>query len=184
MKLAYMKSKKYLNDLSHRITGKIVWAVEPPSPIDTECLCRIITADGKSFRIHATDLGAWIEDDVDVDGLYPTLESVCIAVGAYRNAKLPEHGFTIGLPIVRVEGRTLIINAFDGSIFKLSLDRTDGWEKKVFSHQKILEIIPVITASGEYWRLWFDVKQKRAENHFAGGDLSIIPDELLREFPD
>ncbi len=48
-----------VNKLRALLVGKTIAAIESPNA--TEAICRFEMTDGTSFRLHATDLGAWIE---------------------------------------------------------------------------------------------------------------------------
>jgi len=172
---------KFVDELRVRMVGKRVTAVLPSSKGDGEATWfRIITDDGKSFTFHATELGAWVHDSESVDGIYPSMISLCHAVDAHRQ----ENGYGRELPDVkaRVEGAVLVFDAFDGKLFRIIPDSVlDDWEKSVLTHPKVLDFIGKIVQSGELWKSWFFLENRNVGyDAWINGDRSIIPEELMR----
>jgi hypothetical protein len=176
------RADQFVAEVVKRLAGKVVWGVES-SPADS-ALCRIITSDGKSFRIHATELGSWVEDDASVEGDYPSIAALSLAVGGHRERKSREAGLNELPPATAVlMNGTIHVDAGDGTLFSIKQTARDEWDRKVLSHPDVLKFIARVAMSSDMWMTWFDVG-RRAEGYDAwiDGDRAIIPLELCRSF--
>lgn len=60
--------------LKSLLENKKIIKVEDPKV--SECICKFTMEDGSSFRLHATDLGFWIEETVSNNNEYQSLNSL------------------------------------------------------------------------------------------------------------
>ncbi len=176
------KVTKFVESVRERIEGKAVEAVEASDfPM---AICRFTMSDGRRFRIHATEAGAWVEDDISKNGLYQSVGSLCVAVGLHRERSCPGLGQPTPPARATASGGTITVDAFDGTLFKIRQDVQDEWDRRVLSHPDVLKFVAKVAESGDLWTMWFSSDRERPEGYdpWVDGDLSTIPEELLRSF--
>jgi hypothetical protein len=142
-------SEEPLDKLRRYLVGKTVLAVDPPEA--TEAICRITTSDGKVWRLHATDLGFWIED-----ALKPGQKAVNFTVlftefDRYKHYETPVEYE----PPVTVEGDVLVITAFDGKRFEAFIPALSEWEQMVVKHPASPPLLSFAARMGDMWSLAF-----------------------------
>lgn len=146
-------------ELKEKLEGKTVKLVEPI--IDKECICRFVLTDGTSFRLYATDLGAWIEDDVNVDGI--TYNSLNSLIRAY------EIKFDDSKPNILNDGEYLVISHGD-KVFRVRLCYLSIHETTIINHKIGLGLLAEAIIQGDWWTGYFCNGIFRGKN---------IPDELI-----
>jgi hypothetical protein len=131
--------------LKSLLEGKTVLKVLPPNA--SECICVIETSDNIAFRLHATDLGYWIEETSTSDGIYKNIESFLKDCSNHYFELGNDFSQEVPTPILTEQSgvHTLIFN--DGREFKL---KPFGKEAKFLSTDegKIKLIEDVI---GSFW---------------------------------
>jgi hypothetical protein len=115
-----------LEAIRARLVGKTVTAVERAEA--NECICRIECSDGSTFRLHATDLGAWVEDTVRPGQKYEKLFGPGGLFVDYA------HRFGHILPGVQTEGQDVIFVTPTGETMIADLSRLPPDEQALARH--------------------------------------------------
>jgi hypothetical protein len=145
-----MNHKDSFDTLQSYFVGKTIQAVEPPDA--SACIARFILTDGTAFRLHATDLGYWIEDTAPKDGAYRSFNA---AVIDYTHHMYSFKEYDVPLPKVEITDGTIWITAPDERSFVIERKFLSEWEQKVANHPKGKELIVKAVAVGDYWRSIF-----------------------------
>jgi hypothetical protein len=151
-----------VEELQIRLVGKTVASVVKSRRAETVCL--ITTTDGARFHLHATELGSWVEDDVDTTDVFTDLNLFCTWVG--ENVSLSD-----AVVVTReatklsltVRGKTFVIDAALVA---------DPWERSVLLHEQAPLFLGQVVALGDCWRMWF-----RKKSNLVGVE-ATIPEEL------
>jgi len=138
-----------IEQLQNRLVGKIIKAVEPSNGL--EALCKFSMSDGSSFRLHATDLGAWIEEDVTDEGYYPNIDSLARAVYAYRYNLNHEAKSFANI----IDNRTIVVDVGDGTLLKIKRYNKDKWEQQILNHPDVCHFLPRALEFGDMWKNLF-----------------------------
>ena len=137
-----------LEELRKRIEGKTTVKVEEPNA--AEAICKFTLSDGTAFRLHATDLGFWIEDTVVNNSKYTNFTSMFTDV--YHHQSNIE-------PTVVIDSNDLKITTDDGRVFIADISLLSKWERKVCKHKKSKELIAVACTFGNLWKMIFSKRE-------------------------
>lgn len=146
-------SKDYLAELRQRLLGKRIVAIDPPEA--REAICKITTDDGKAFRLHATDLGWWMEDTIQPNGKYGSFHTLMQEYYNHSYELAPQYGFDVPEPTVTYENGKLTLTAPDGKTFDLEDAHLTEWEMKVCAHKLGPRLIGFGALMGDAWRMAF-----------------------------
>lgn len=140
-------SKHISNQLADLLVGKTIKAITSPGV--SECICQFTLADGSQFRLHATDLGAWIEKAIGIDGLADSLDAL---IGDYSH-----HAYHIQTefdydPHVFLKDEILTISAVDGKEFKGKVSSFSPEDRMIVNHKKGIKLISKAAPLGSAWR--------------------------------
>ena len=149
-----MANNDSFKQLKSLFEGKIVVAVEPPNA--AEAIAKFVMSDGSAFRLHATDLGYWIEPTLaDKSDTYKSLAMLFTdyyqleCSGSSGQAWDVEPMILINKDIVRLmapnNGNEYIINRSDMT----------EWENRVADHPKAMELFSFAASMGDCWRMAF-----------------------------
>lgn len=140
---------KELQELKNLLEGQTVHLVlEPDAP---EAVCKFVLQNGKSFRLHATDLGFWIEETGN-NGKYLSIDSLLTDYGHYVD-KLFNKRLELVTTEVSFDKNELIITAPDGKNFIGDISSFSEKDKKILSHPQIKEILTDAAPFGYVWRV-------------------------------
>lgn len=98
-----------LEALKKHMEGKTVVKVEPPQA--PEAVCKFHMSDGSVFRLHATDLGSWVEETVRPDETYKSLDALFRDYG--HHVYLSDNQ----TPNVELRAHSVALTAPDGRLF-------------------------------------------------------------------
>jgi hypothetical protein len=134
-----------LQELQTRMVGKTVVSVSPPGA--DEAICKFTMSDGTAFRLHATELGYWVEDTVGKDELYSDLKALLVDAChfSYDNK---DH------LVASVEGDSLKID-IDGIFLEGDITKFSPWEQKVCRHPQGPSLLAVAATMGGFWETVF-----------------------------
>jgi hypothetical protein len=146
---------EHLAPLRERLVGKTIEALEPPDCRDA--ICRVDLSDGTSFRLHATDLGFWVEDTVRSGGMYRSIGAACGDYGRHHYALESASNFKKKIRGPKVLAGIDVIEAIapDGREFRISVLDLPAWDRKVAGHPKGLKLIAKALFMGSMWNLAF-----------------------------
>src|SRR5271165_7683514 len=109
---------KPLKQLQSLLEGKTIQSIEPPNA--SEAICRFVLTDGTSFRLHATELGFWIEGKAGVKG-YEDLDALMEDYGHHTYNLFPKYNFDLPDATVNLKDTTLEVIAPDGKVFSADI---------------------------------------------------------------
>jgi hypothetical protein len=139
--------------------------VEISDPHIAESVAMFTLSDGSSFRLHATDLGAWIEETVPVGTSYRSLHDLLTDYYHHQYAL----GSPLAEPIVTVEGDLLELQG-EGRSFKGTISSFASEDQKLVRHTKGPALLAACATMGNLWAIFL--------NHNEYPDL--CPPELSR----
>lgn len=141
--------KKHISEqLADLLVGKIITAISSPVAA-SECICQFTMADGSQFRLHATDLGAWIEKAPGTDGLSDSLDALIGEYSHYSYHIRTDFDFD---PHVFLKDDVLTITAMDGKEFKGKVSSFSAEDRMIVNHKKGPKLISKAAPMGGYWR--------------------------------
>lgn len=138
-----------LEKLRSFLVGKTVQAVDPTT--ETESIFRISLTDGTCVRVHATDLGWWVEGTVVPGGAYLGLAGLFLDYGHHLYQLEAQFDFEVPDPKVMILGGSLVnVVAPDGREFWATAQ--NDWEKKLLTHP---EWLGHALRAGDMWKCAF-----------------------------
>jgi hypothetical protein len=180
-----------LEKLRLLLEGKTILKVEKPNA--PEAICKFVLSDGTAFRLHATDLGFWIEGSVHDDGVYNNLTDLLVDYSNHtrfieheKNREIEDH-FNYDVPegayyesppanifinIDADQNYQCLFIAPDGKEFRGNIYSFSEYEKKLFlfSKGKGKEILSEAAILGNAWTLLFS-----KNNEDCPAELCYIP---------
>ena len=140
--------KDPLAQLRSLMVGKKVMVVDPPGA--GEAICKFVLDDGKAFRLHATELGFWIEETAGVNG-YGSLNALITDYGHHMYNLLPQYDFDPPSATITVEAGLVEVKAPDGKSFIGDCVKFSDYEQLILGSPKGREILAKHMALGDYW---------------------------------
>lgn len=149
-----------LDQLRSLLEGhKVVHVLPPHAP---EAICKLVLDNGTAFRLHATDLGFWIEKTVvSPDTVYQDMNSLVHDFYHYTYC-FPYDDRTAS---ATVADNLLTITARDGTQFRGDVSKFSDWEQLVLNDTQGLPLFQECLAMGDLWRLGFT--QGECPDHLA-----------------
>jgi hypothetical protein len=146
-------SQRALARLKERLEGKTVVSVEDSDA--SEVIAKFTMSDGTAFRLHATDLGYWVEDTVSGNGRYRSFEAIFLDVGRHQDGLQPQHDFRAPSPVAEIDGLVLRITTVDGRTFEGDMSKFTDWERLVCEHPRGPWLIAFASEQGVMWKTAF-----------------------------
>ena len=140
-------------ELKNKMEGKVVIAVE--SSEICEVICKFVMSDGNAFRLHATDLGFWLEDTIVVGDKYNSFDMIFRDYHYHHYNLGHKYDYDVPNPKIVIKNNTLIIKAVDGKIFEADINLLSEWECNVITHPRGIELITVAATFGDMWKIIF-----------------------------
>ena len=164
-----------LEKLQLLLEGKTVLKVEDPNA--SEAICKITLSDGTSFRLHATDLGFWIEQTSNVDGKYNSLTSLLIDYShnvssfeykeliklrqEYDNNIPANKYYQVPNAIITMNNSYCKFVAPDGREFLIDKSKLSDYEISILKNKKGLKMLSEAAYLGDAWVLLFNKSNKK-----------------------
>lgn len=149
---------KALEKLKQYLEGKTVISVDPPEA--SEAICKLTLSDGTAFRLHATDLGFWIEETSASNGKYHSLPALFLDFGHHQYNLEPKFEFDTPPPKVSVKGNTIEVVAADERLFEVEIGRLGEWEQEMCKHPKAPELLASAITLNEMWKIAFSPRNE------------------------
>jgi len=143
-----MSYNESINQLRQLLEGKTISKIEPADGI--EAICKFVMKDGIAFRLHATDLGFWIEN-TSYDGFYNSLNSLINDYYQYTQVNYINNSE----PDLKVHKEILNISASDNKVFKIALSNLSNQELKIINSETGLKILKEYIPLGDIWKIGF-----------------------------
>ncbi len=157
-----MKNNSF-TELKELMEGKTVLHVEPPEA--TEAICRFHMSDGSVFRLHATDLGFWVEKTIEPGSSYETLDQLFNDYERYvyhmderTPIKIEVSTFSKQDPELEI-----LIQAPDGHEFKATVQK-DSPDGLLLDSDKAEEKIEYASELGSSWRMAFRISNSNYQD--------------------
>ena len=142
-----------LKELKTRLEGKTILRIDPPNA--GEAICKFVLTDGSAFRLHATDLGYWVEEAEGPNG-YNSLNGLIIDYGHHMYNLLPKYDFDPPHAKITISSDDVIdFIAPDGKQFVICVKNLSDKEIAIISHPKGKKLLAEAAALGNYWRTAF-----------------------------
>jgi hypothetical protein len=175
--VSFTPNDKVLESLRHRLVGRVITAVDDATPCDEGGICRITTNDGKRFNLCANDLGAWIEETSDANGVFTDLEALCVSISA-QIKELPEADDVLDyakhIEITR-DGPKLFLRLFQETYVVDTDSVQNTREQKILRHESAPGFLGLVVVSGPHaLTAWFDKNSWYTEDNPG-----LIPEELM-----
>jgi len=131
-----MEDKSFIQ-LKELLEGKTIKSVLPPDA--SEAICKFVLTNGKSFRLHATDLGFWIEGSSGDDGGYESLEDLLREYHHHEYDYLSEYGFDPPDCIITFDEKTVTFKSPKEKLFKMKYSSLSFEERELFKSDRGLK---------------------------------------------
>jgi hypothetical protein len=133
--------------------GKTVVAVEPGDA--AESICRFVLSDGKAWRLHATDLGYWLEETAGFEG-YTKLTNLARDYHHHVYWLAAKYDYDVPDAKVEVKDTEIIITSPTEKVFTISRSKCSENEMKILTHPIGAKIFgKAVGELGDAWVLDF-----------------------------
>ena len=144
-----------LEKLRSLLEGQKILQVLPPEA--SEAICKFVLENGVAFRLHANDLGFWIEETVSSqDQIYHNLDTLINDCYQY---------YPQGICPITIENGIMIVSASDGTKFRGDISSFSDWEQLILNDQEGLFILQEYILLGDIWKLGF--QKDRCSDHLV-----------------
>lgn len=122
-----------LSKLRSLLEGKTILKIEEPGA--SEAIAKFIMMDGSAFRLHATELGFWMEETISSNaGFYPSLTGLAIDYGHYMYNLMPHYNFNPPPANSIIEDDAVIFLSPDDKRWRIKLSSLSETEKNIIKH--------------------------------------------------
>lgn len=165
---------KQIKELRSLLEGKTIQKIKDSKA--PESICTFVMSDGSSFRLHATDLGFWIEETCNYNGRYSSLNALITDYGNHVMHLTNEYNRSInikydynppdGAYYLALDAKIIIDSdnckfiAPDGKEFIGNLSKFSNYERKILLHSKGQKILAEWAVMGNYWTMMFNNSNK------------------------
>lgn len=111
-------NKSFL-ELKSLLEGQCIKEILPPDA--DEAICKFVLFNGKSFRLHATDLGFWIEGTANSNGFYSSLIDLVHDYHNHERSYDDEYDWNPPDPIIHINTDTLSFTSAKEKEFKIHI---------------------------------------------------------------
>jgi hypothetical protein len=156
-------NNKEFKELQYLLEGKTIASIEPPNA--SEAIAKFVLTDGTAFRLHATDLGFWIEKTAGTKG-YPSLDAMMTDYYHYisgQNLYDPD-------AVVNLNENNLEVMAPDGKLFTADITRFNEYDRRIATHPEGRKILAYGAPMGDMYLMYFVERNN-----------PTCPKELLKE---
>ena len=148
---SYDEAGRQLDKLRDLLVGKTIIRIERPNA--SEAICTFVTNEA-SFRLHATDLGFWIEKTVEEGQSYPDITSWLEDYHNHFYKLGPSYNHEVPDPNVERKSDHILLISVDGKQFKLGLNLEPD-ELEIINHPRGLKRLSEAAACGDCWPMLF-----------------------------
>lgn len=147
-----MQNKQFLK-LQDLMQGKTVISVE--SAIGEGGIATFKMSDGNVFRIHATDLGFWIEETANTSGEYTIFNNLLIDMYRHFYSLQFDNKYSTPNPSVVKLDDLLMFEFIDGKIFEFKYKYLSDFSKEILSLPEGIDIFADMVTLGDCCNLVF-----------------------------
>lgn len=133
-----------VKQLSDLLVGKTIERIENPNA--SEAIAKFVMTDGTAFRLHATNLGAWIEKTVakNKDDLYSSLTDL-----------IADYDYETKEPPIYYDEEPIRFVAPNGKQFRINHSALTQQEGKIIELSDGLALLLEAFSMGDCWKLFF-----------------------------
>jgi hypothetical protein len=142
---------KKLNEL---LCGKTIIAIDHDGA--SESIARFTMSDGVRFRLHATELGAWIERTSNVNEIYISLGDLLEDYSKHYSALGEDYNWDVPNAKIKIADNILELKAPDGRLFKGQIDKFVSNDQAVIKHKKGIKFLKTASKIGLGWESLLD----------------------------
>ena len=142
-------NKDAFKELQSLLEGKTIAAIEPPNA--SEAIAKFVLTDGTAFRLHATDLGFWIEKTAGAKG-YPSLDAMMTDYYHYISG---QNLYYDPDAVVNLNENNLEVMAPDGKVFTADITRFNEYDRRIAMHPEGRKILAYAAAMGDMYLMYF-----------------------------
>src|SRR5271165_621276 len=153
-------------ELQSLLEGKTISAIEPPNA--SEAIAKFVLTDGTAFRLHATDLGFWIEKTAGTKG-YPSLDAMMTDY-YHHVSSLREYNGDFPDALVNLNGNILEVVSPDGKTFTADITKFKEYDRRIATHPEGRKILAYGAIMGDMYLMYFLEKNN-----------PTCPKELIKE---
>ena len=153
-------------ELQSLLEGKTIQSIEPPNA--AEAIAKFVLTDGTAFRLHATDLGFWIEKTAGAKG-YPSLDAMMTDYYHYVSS-LWEYNGDFPDALVNLNGNILEVVSPDGKTFTADITKFKEYDRRIATHPEGRKILAYGAIMGDMYLMYFLEKNN-----------PTCPKELIKE---
>jgi hypothetical protein len=146
---------KDLEKLRAYFVGKTIASVDPPDA--DEAIAKFTMTDGSVFRLHATELGYWIEDAAGKNG-YSSLNGLMTDYGHHIQNLMSKYNYDPPDAKIKVADNRLIVIAPDGKEFVGCLGKFSLQDTELVLQKKNWQKLGQAANIGDMWRMMFHKK--------------------------
>ena len=140
-----------IQELGRRMCGKTVVSVEAPHA--DEAVALFVMSDGSRVRLHATELGAWVED-TKVGELYESLDMLMRDYGHHRSHIGHDYGYQTPEPLVSFSDGVLELEAPDGRKFRGLVAKFKDEDQRIVHHHDGFRVLATCSEQGDLWTVY------------------------------
>lgn len=138
-----------LKQLQTLLEGKTISKIEEPNA--SEAIAKFVMADGSAFRLHATDLGFWIEETRGANG-YNSLDTL---IRDYYHHAYRLGSFAAEVYRLNSIDDVLVFRSSDNTLFSIDISKLSKKELIIVSDKRGLEILGEAVGMGDMWKTFF-----------------------------
>lgn len=150
---------KEIDKLKNLLEGKTILRIEEPNA--PEAICKFVLADGVAFRLHATELGFWIEETTD--GNYFSLD---VLVKDISHHMFYDLGFDSQLSISKIDDKVFFACKDKDKDFVILESKLSEVEKRILNSDIGIEMLEEAIPTGDFWKMNFSAKNKDCPPEF------------------
>ena len=141
-----------LQQLRSLLEGKTIAKIEEPGV--SEAIAKFVMTDGSAFRLHATELGFWIEGTIaSPDSDYPSLTA--LAVDYCHHAYSSNRDYDDTPATIVLENDRVAFFAPDDTAYSVKLTSLTATELNILHHQSSCKVLLDSLILGEAWTTLF-----------------------------
>lgn len=143
--------------LKYLLEGKTILRIDEPNA--PEAICKFVLNDDTSFRLHATELGFWIEESAE--GNYPSLDILIKDISHHMFFDL---GWNSQITIAKMHDKFIFSDK--NKDFVIMENRLSDVEKKILNSDIGIDLLKEAIPTGDFWKMMFCSKNEDCPPEF------------------
>ena len=151
--------------LKEAFEGRTIIAVEPANA--QEAICCFKLSDGKAWRLHATDLGYWLEETAGFEG-YSSLTNLLTDYGHHVYWLLTKYDYELPDARIKILENDITVTAPDDKVYTIAKSKCSEAELKILNHPEGLKLMEKSAELGNSWKLDFISNREELPKELEG----------------